>query len=220
MRNTTLSLQLAGCARPARGPASAARAQRGDGIYPQWAEGTARPSFVPTATAKLKRHAHRRLGAPLNVKHPRLREVQPVLALRADNHHRARCAMESSSAAAPDTRLPPTMRAAVFGGVGIITVATVATPTLEAPTDAIVRVLVAGLCGSDLHPFHGNEPCEPGTVFGHEAVGAVVAVGAAVSKGWLGQRVPCPFTTACGECFSVSAVCPAAACTRSFWDGA
>jgi alcohol dehydrogenase len=75
-------------------------------------------------------------------------------------------------------------------------------PVIEEPTDAIVRVDLAGLCGSDLHPFFGREQgIDVGTVMGHEFVGQVVAVGDAVSCIAEGDRVCAPFTTNCGHCF-------------------
>lgn len=73
-------------------------------------------------------------------------------------------------------------------------------PTLQADTDAIVRVRRAGLCGSDLHPYLGREAVRFGVVPGHEVVGDVVATGAAVRRFTVGQRVIVPFTTSCGEC--------------------
>lgn len=75
-------------------------------------------------------------------------------------------------------------------------------PVLEASTDAIVRVELAGLCGSDLHPYLGRERVRPGVVPGHEAVGEVVGTGSAVQRIDLGQRVVVPFTTSCGDCAS------------------
>ncbi len=78
-------------------------------------------------------------------------------------------------------------------------------PVIEQPTDAIVRVQLAGLCGSDLHPFFGREVgIDPGTVMGHEFVGVVTSVGADVSSIKQGDRVCAPFTTNCGHCFFCS----------------
>ena len=75
-------------------------------------------------------------------------------------------------------------------------------PILEQPTDAIVTVEMAGLCGSDLHPFFGREVgIEPGTVMGHEFVGTVTEVGSELRNFKEGDRVCAPFTTNCGECF-------------------
>ena len=77
----------------------------------------------------------------------------------------------------------------------------VADPRIEQPNDAIVSVEVAGLCGSDLHPYFGREVgLDPGTVMGHEFVGRVLDVGAAVQTVRPGDRVYAPFSTSCGRC--------------------
>jgi alcohol dehydrogenase len=74
-------------------------------------------------------------------------------------------------------------------------------PRLEQPTDAIVEVEIAGLCGSDLHPFFGREHgLDAGTVMGHEFVGRVVDVGGDVGTVRPGDRVYAPFSTSCGAC--------------------
>jgi threonine dehydrogenase-like Zn-dependent dehydrogenase len=54
--------------------------------------------------------------------------------------------------------------------------------TIEAPTDVIVRVRLAGLCGSDLHPYLGRERVRPGVVPGHEAVGEAPADEAGIAR--------------------------------------
>ncbi len=74
-------------------------------------------------------------------------------------------------------------------------------PVIEQPGDVIVSVLRAGICGSDLHQFHGREPVGAGMIPGHEFVGQVVAVGKQVSTIAIGDRVFSPFTTCCGHCF-------------------
>jgi 2-desacetyl-2-hydroxyethyl bacteriochlorophyllide A dehydrogenase len=74
-------------------------------------------------------------------------------------------------------------------------------PRLESPTDVIVEVEIAGLCGSDLHPYFGREQgLDPGTVVGHEFVGRVVDKGSDVHRLQIGDRVVAPFSTSCGEC--------------------
>lgn len=75
-------------------------------------------------------------------------------------------------------------------------------PTIQHPGDVIVRVRHAGLCGSDLHPYVGREPCATGIVPGHEAIGEVIETGDAVRGVAIGQRVLVPFTTSCGECWA------------------
>jgi threonine dehydrogenase-like Zn-dependent dehydrogenase len=107
------------------------------------------------------------------------------------------------------------VRALTFRGIQDIRYEDVPDPRIEAPGDALVRIECAGLCGSDLHVYHGRETgIDPGTVMGHEFVGRVVETGpdaAALD----GRRVVAPFTTACGRCFyclrGLSARCTAGA---------
>jgi len=98
------------------------------------------------------------------------------------------------------------MQAIVFRGERTARVESVPDPELRAPTDAIVRVRCAAVCGSDLHVWRGSERgLDPGTVMGHELVGEVVELGGEVDRsGGLapGVRVASPFTTSCGTCFS------------------
>jgi 2-desacetyl-2-hydroxyethyl bacteriochlorophyllide A dehydrogenase len=74
-------------------------------------------------------------------------------------------------------------------------------PELLAPDDAIVRVEATGICGSDLHIYHGRVGVEPGFTIGHEFVGTVLAAGDGVMRVKEGDRVVGCFLTACGECF-------------------
>ena len=70
------------------------------------------------------------------------------------------------------------MKALVFHGPGSREWEEVPNPTLEAPTDIIIRVDASTICGSDLHILKGDVPTvKPGTILGHEAVGTVVEVG-------------------------------------------
>eukprot|EP01134_Creolimax_fragrantissima_P005825 CFRG5825T1 len=95
------------------------------------------------------------------------------------------------------------MCAVVFGGPRKIEYRTdVPMPRIQEPTDAIIKVSHAGLCGSDLHPYSGREGgLEVGTIMGHEFVGVVHELGYAVDGLKLGDTVCSPFTTCCGECF-------------------
>jgi 2-desacetyl-2-hydroxyethyl bacteriochlorophyllide A dehydrogenase len=94
------------------------------------------------------------------------------------------------------------VRALTFGGERTVELDTVAEPTLLAPTDAVLRVRLSAVCGSDLHVYHGREKgIDPGTVMGHEMVGEVLEVGSEVTTVEPGDRVACPFTTSCGRCF-------------------
>jgi len=70
------------------------------------------------------------------------------------------------------------------------------------PTDVLVRVSVAGVCGSDLHPYFGRERgLDAGTVMGHELLGEIVEAGSDVLDFTVGDRVVAPFSTSCGTCF-------------------
>jgi 2-desacetyl-2-hydroxyethyl bacteriochlorophyllide A dehydrogenase len=73
-------------------------------------------------------------------------------------------------------------------------------PEIGAPDDALVRVEASGICGSDLHIFHGRVPVEPGFTIGHEFVGTVLAVGDAVERVAAGDRVLGCFHVACATC--------------------
>src|SRR5919202_1907264 len=74
-------------------------------------------------------------------------------------------------------------------------------PEPVAPDDAVVKVDASGVCGSDLHIYHGRVQIEPGFTIGHEYVGTVVAAGDAVTGVSVGDRVLGTFHTACGTCF-------------------
>ncbi|MHC2999362.1 zinc-dependent alcohol dehydrogenase [Microbacterium sp. HJ5] len=75
-------------------------------------------------------------------------------------------------------------------------------PVVEHPNDAIVRVELAAICGSDLHLFHGMMPdTRVGHTFGHEFVGTVEEIGSSVQNLQVGDRVLVPFNIYCGSCF-------------------
>ena len=93
------------------------------------------------------------------------------------------------------------MKGVCFQSIETIETRQIDDPVIEHPNDAIVRVSLAGLCGSDLHPFFGRETgIQPGTVMGHEFIGEVVESGADVRMTH-GTIVGAPFTTSCGHCF-------------------
>ena len=74
-------------------------------------------------------------------------------------------------------------------------------PGIVAPTDAIVKVAKTTICGTDLHILKGDVPtCKPGRILGHEGVGVVEAIGAAVTAFAVGDRVLISCITACGKC--------------------
>jgi 2-desacetyl-2-hydroxyethyl bacteriochlorophyllide A dehydrogenase len=93
------------------------------------------------------------------------------------------------------------MRAVTFQAPGEVQIDEVAEPELLAADDAIVRVEASGICGSDLHIYHGRVQIEPGFVIGHEFVGEVIAAGDEVTRVAVGDRVLGTYGTACGECF-------------------
>lgn len=102
------------------------------------------------------------------------------------------------------------MRALTYHGIHDLRIERVPDPALLAPTDAIVAVRLAAICGSDLHVWHGRETgLDQGTVMGHEFLGEVVEAGSAVSRFRRGDRVVSPFTTSCGACFYCTHALPA-----------
>jgi alcohol dehydrogenase len=93
------------------------------------------------------------------------------------------------------------MKALVYHGPGEKAWESAPDPTIIDPTDAIVRIDTSTICGSDLHILKGDVPeVKPGTILGHEAVGTVVEVGAAVTTVKAGDRVLLSCITSCGRC--------------------
>ncbi|MGW0117934.1 zinc-dependent alcohol dehydrogenase family protein [Streptomyces sp. NPDC003327] len=93
------------------------------------------------------------------------------------------------------------MKAAVFQGPGRIAWRDVPDPAVKDPGDAIVRVDVVTICGTDLHILKGDVPeVTPGRVLGHEAVGTVVETGRDVRTVRPGDRVLISCISACGRC--------------------
>ena len=93
------------------------------------------------------------------------------------------------------------MRALVFHGPGQKAWEEVADPTIQADTDAVVRVDAVTICGTDLHILKGDVPAvTDGRILGHEAVGTVVEIGASVKNVRVGDKVLVSCITACGSC--------------------
>jgi 2-desacetyl-2-hydroxyethyl bacteriochlorophyllide A dehydrogenase len=92
------------------------------------------------------------------------------------------------------------MRAVTFQAPGEVRVDEKPEPELLAADDAVVRVEASGICGSDLHIFHGRVPVEPGFTIGHEFVGTVLSAGDDVERIAVGDRVLGCFHTACATC--------------------
>jgi threonine dehydrogenase-like Zn-dependent dehydrogenase len=94
------------------------------------------------------------------------------------------------------------MRAMVYRGPYRIRVEDKPMPQIEHPNDAIVRVTLAAICGSDLHLYHGMMPdLRVGHTFGHEFIGVVEEIGSSVENLQVGDRVMVPFNISCGSCF-------------------
>jgi threonine dehydrogenase-like Zn-dependent dehydrogenase len=93
------------------------------------------------------------------------------------------------------------MRASIYYGAGDIRIETVADPKLVEPTDAIVRITHACICGSDLWFYRGDaKGWQPGWRTGHEWMGVVEDVGSAVASVKAGDRVIAPFAFSDGSC--------------------
>jgi threonine dehydrogenase-like Zn-dependent dehydrogenase len=94
------------------------------------------------------------------------------------------------------------MKALTWQGTHDVRVDTVPDPTIQEPTDAIIRVTSSGLCGSDLHLYEVlGAYLDAGDILGHEPMGIVEAVGAQVTHIKPGDRVVIPFNVSCGHCF-------------------
>ena len=92
------------------------------------------------------------------------------------------------------------MRATVMFGAGDVRIETVPDARLIEPTDALVAVTRAAICGSDLWPYRTLEHSETGRRMGHEAIGVVEAVGADVRTMKVGEVVVMPFAYSDGTC--------------------
>src|SRR5438034_8921360 len=91
------------------------------------------------------------------------------------------------------------MRAAVLRGPREMSIESVPVPQL-ATNEVLVEVEANGLCGSDVHCYTGERALEYPMVLGHEIAGHIVATGAKVSPGRLGERVSGEPNSGCGEC--------------------
>jgi threonine dehydrogenase-like Zn-dependent dehydrogenase len=101
------------------------------------------------------------------------------------------------------------MRAVVWAGKNNVNVTQVPEPKVLNPRDAIVKVSLTAICGSDLQIYNGFIPTmKPGDVLGHEFMGQVVEVGREVKNLAKGDWVVVPFAIACGRCYF---------CERKLW---
>lgn len=97
------------------------------------------------------------------------------------------------------TNAPATMRAAVFVAAGRIELRDVPRPT-AGPGEAVIRVTLTTICGTDVHILKGEYPVRSGLVVGHEPVGVITELGAGVTGYSIGDRVLVGAITPCGQC--------------------
>jgi 2-desacetyl-2-hydroxyethyl bacteriochlorophyllide A dehydrogenase len=93
------------------------------------------------------------------------------------------------------------MRAVTFQSPGQVQVEERPDPEITSPDEAVISVEASGICGSDLHIYHGRVEIEPGFTIGHEYVGRVLEVGDRVAGVAVGDRVLGTYCVACGECY-------------------
>lgn len=108
------------------------------------------------------------------------------------------------------------MRATVMHAAGDVRIEEVPDPSIVDPTDAIIRVTRACICGSDLWPYASMEPSETGQSMGHEAIGVVDAIGADVRHLKRGDLVVMPFASSDGTCAFCREGLPTACVHRGF----
>ena len=92
------------------------------------------------------------------------------------------------------------MKALVYNGPGKRALEECPVPQIQAPTDAIVRILKTTICGTDLHILKGDVPsCAPGRILGHEGVGVIEAAGPVVTAVKPGDHVLISCITSCAK---------------------
>jgi alcohol dehydrogenase len=93
------------------------------------------------------------------------------------------------------------MKALVYRGAGLKALEDRPKPQIQAPGDAVVKLVKTTICGTDLHILKGDVPtCAPGRILGHEGVGIVDSVGAGVTGFHAGARVLISCISSCGKC--------------------
>ena len=93
------------------------------------------------------------------------------------------------------------MRAALLESVGHMTMVDIPLPAIEHPDQVLIKIKMVGVCGSEVHAFHGTHPYRKAPVIlGHEVAGDIVAVGSAVGEFKAGDRVIIDPQWTCGEC--------------------
>jgi threonine dehydrogenase-like Zn-dependent dehydrogenase len=111
------------------------------------------------------------------------------------------------------------MKATVFHAARDVRVESVPDPVLKAPTDVLVRVVNAAICGSDLWPYRGVAKWTGGARLGHEFTGIVEAIGTEVRAVRVGQFVAAPFSYADGSCAFCAAHLYTSCARAGFWGG-
>ncbi|MET9762232.1 zinc-dependent alcohol dehydrogenase family protein [Streptomyces sp. NPDC006372] len=111
------------------------------------------------------------------------------------------------------------MRAAILHAPGDVRVEDIAEPKITAPTDAIIRLAAACVCGSDLWPYRGIDAVDNPVHMGHEYVGVVEEVGSEVTTIKPGQFVVGSFVIACGTCEACRSGWPSSCIHRTFQAG-
>ena len=109
--------------------------------------------------------------------------------------------LERTTADARTQATPPAMKALVYHGPGKKSWEDAPHPTIQQPTDAVVRITTSTICGTDLHILKGDLPAvTDGRILGHEGIGIVEQIGTAVSEFHVGDRVIISCVTACLKC--------------------
>jgi alcohol dehydrogenase len=95
------------------------------------------------------------------------------------------------------------MKALVYGGPGEKSWTDVPDPTIQSPSDVIVKVDTTTICGTDLHILKGDVPAvAKGRILGHEGVGTITEIGASVTSLKVGDRVIISCIKSCGHCIN------------------
>jgi threonine dehydrogenase-like Zn-dependent dehydrogenase len=109
------------------------------------------------------------------------------------------------------------MKAVVFNGPYDVSVEQVPDPRIENAGDAIVKIVAAGVCGSDLWTYRGQANVAAGARIGHEFLGVVTELGDQVCGLAVGDWVVCPFRFSCGECDFCTSGLPSSCVNGGFW---
>ncbi len=92
------------------------------------------------------------------------------------------------------------MKALWYAGKHKLVIGSISKPRIK-PDEVLLKVKSVGICGTDLHIYHGGTDVKPGTIIGHEFSGEVVAVGQHVTTIRVGDRVVAEHVVTCGKCY-------------------